>query len=231
MDMLAGVLNVEDRLVREIMTPRLRLDTLNAAMTVDGALSVVAGSAHSRFPVIEDEGEDVIGIVHLRDLFNQVQRDPESRVSEITRPVLAVAEVLTVPGLWRRLREEAQHCALVINEYGSVAGLITLEDAIEEIFGEVHDEFDLEDDPISTTGRRVSVRGDVLLDVLNDRFDLGLPAEEIDTVSGLIWHELGRVPVVGDEIQLEPDGIVIRVDAVDGRYVELSSFRLPESAG
>ncbi len=225
-DMLAGVLNVEERLVREIMTPRLRLDTLNAPMSVEEALSVVAGSAHSRFPVIDDQGEDVVGIVHLRDLFNQVQQAPKSTVSEITRPVLSVAEFLTVPGLWRRLREESQHCALVINEYGSVAGLITLEDAIEEIFGEVHDEFDVEDDPISTTGRRVSVRGDVLLDVLNDRFGLGLPAAEVDTVSGLIWHKLGRAPIVGDEVHLEPDGIVIRVDEVNGRYVERSSFRL-----
>lgn len=229
-EMLAGVLNVEERMVREIMTPRRRLETLEGSMTVGAALSLMADSAHSRFPVTDGGAEDVVGIVHIRDLFNQTQADPDVLVSAICRPVLAVADVLTVPQLWRRLREETQHCAIVVNEYGSVSGLITLEDALEEIFGEVHDEFDLEKDPISIMAGRVSVRGDVLLSVLNDRFGLRLPNDEVDTVSGLIWHRLGRLPVDGDEVPVEPDGVVLRVDAMDGRGIERASFSLPKDA-
>jgi CBS domain containing-hemolysin-like protein len=151
-------------------------------------------------------------------------------VSELARPVLTVAEVLTVPKLWRVLREAEQHCAIVANEYGSVVGMITLEDAIEEIFGEVHDEFDLEDEPIIVVDDRVSVRGDVLLEMLSDRFDLAVTSDEVDTVGGLVWQLLGRVPKVGDQVRLEADGIVLRVDAVDGMAVARVGFILPAGA-
>lgn len=228
-EMLAGILNVEARLAREVMTPRPRLTMVDGSMNVDDALSAVSGSAHSRFPVTSDDDraeshDDVVGIVHLRDLFRQVQMDPTTTVASIARPALAVAEVMTVPTLWRTLRDEEQHCALVVNEYGSVAGMVTLEDAIEEIFGELNDEFDVDDEPIDVDGDRVSVRGDVLLAVLNDRFGLRLPAVEIDTVGGLMWHLLERLPRAGDEVDVEPDGLVIRVDVMDGRAVARASF-------
>ena len=225
-EMLAGVLTVETRMVREIMTPRRRLVTVRETMRADEALTLLAASAHTRFPVTSED-DDVIGIVHLRDLFVQAQADPASSVSELTRPVVAVAEVLTVPKLWRTLRDGEQHCAIVVNEYGSVVGMITLEDAIEEIFGEVQDEFDLEDEPISVADGRVSVRGEVLLEVLRERFDLDIASDEVDTVGGLLWHLLGRLPVVGDEVRLEPDGIVLRVDAVDGMAVARAGFTVP----
>ena len=151
-------------------------------------------------------------------------------MAELARPVVTVAEVLTVPKLWRALRDAEQHCAIVANEYGSVVGMITLEDAIEEIFGEVHDEFDLEEEPINVVGGRASVRGDVLLEMLSDRFDLHVVSDEVDTVGGLVWQLLGRVPEVGDEVRLEPDGIVVRVDAVDGRAVARVGFILPGGA-
>ncbi len=143
-DMLAGILNVDERLVREVMTPRPRLVTVPDAISVEEALARLAGGPHTRLPVTGSDG-DIVGIAHLRDLFVRAQSNPGSPVSDVARPVVAIAEVVTVPHLWRTLREEAQHCALVVNEYGDVAGLVTLEDAIEEIFGEVHDEFDLED--------------------------------------------------------------------------------------
>jgi len=225
-EMLAGVLNVEDRLAREIMTPRLRLVTVRETTSVGDALALLADSPHSRFPVTDDLDE-VIGVVQLRDLFARAQSDPATPVSAVARPVVAVAEMVSVPALWRRLREEQQHCAIVVNEYGSVAGLVTLEDAIEEILGEVHDEFDHEDDPITVAGRRVSVRGDVLVEVLDDRFGLHLGTGVTDTIGGLVWHELGRLPVVGDQVRLEPAGVVVRVDGLDGRAVALVSFDLP----
>ena len=228
-DMLAGILNVEERLVREVMTPRRRLVTVPGTISVGEALARLADGPHTRFPVT-GQHDDVVGIVHLRDLYVGAKEDPARPVADLARPVLAVAEVLTVPKLWRGLQEEEQHCAIVVNEYGSVAGMVTMEDAIEEIFGEVHDEFDLEDEPITVVDDRVSVRGDVLLAVLRDRFGLPSLVDDVDTVGGLIWHELGRQPEVGDEVTLGPDEIVVRVDAVDGTAVSRASFLVPDGA-
>jgi putative hemolysin len=225
-DMLAGILNVDARLVREIMTPRPRLVTLPDTISVADALTRVASGPHTRFPVTGTDGV-IIGIAHLRNLFAQAQLDPDDPVSEVARPVVAVAEVVTVPNLWRILREAEQHCALVVNEYGDVAGLVTLEDALEEIFGEIHDEFDLEDEPISTAGGRVSVRGDVLLSTLQDRFGIRSDMVDVDTIGGLIWHHLGRTPIVGDLVTVTPEGPEIRVDAMDGRAVARASFLEP----
>lgn len=225
-DMLAGILNVDHRLVREVMTPRPRLVTVSDAVTVREALDELASGPHTRFPVRSSDG-DIVGVAHLRELFVQVQQDPDRLVRDVARPVVSVTEVVSVPNLWRILRDESQHCALVVNEYGDVAGLVTLEDAIEEIFGEVHDEFDVEDDPITTSGGRVSVGGEVLLATLEDRFGLQFDAAEIGTVGGLIWHHFGRTPATGDIVRLEPGGLEIRVDAMDGRSVIRASFAEP----
>ena len=227
-DMLAGILNVDDRLVREIMTPRPRLVTVAGTTSLGDALTQLADGAHTRFPVTGAD-DDIVGIAHLRDLFVHAQQDPTRPVSDVTRPVVAVAEVVTVPNLWRTLREEVQHCALVVNEYGDVSGMVTLEDAIEEIFGEVQDEFDVEEEPIIRSEGRVSVRGDVLLSTLQDRFGIRMEAPGIDTVGGMIWHYLGRTPVIGDVVRVEPDGPEFRVDAIDGRAVTRASF--PETTG
>ena len=222
-DMLAGILNVDVRLVREVMTPRPRLVTVPGTMSVADALTRLAGGPHTRFPVAGADG-DIIGLAHLRDLFVHAQLHPDQPVSDVTRPVVAVAELVTVPHLWRTLREEEQHCALVVNEYGDVAGLVTLEDAIEEIFGEVHDEFDLEDEPITRADGRVSVRGDVLLSTLEQRFGIKIEAIDVDTVGGLIWHRLGRTPLPDDVVEITPGGRELRVDAMDGRAVTRASF-------
>jgi putative hemolysin len=186
---------------------------------------VVADSPHSRFPVTDDRDE-VTGIVHVRDLFSASLQDSARPVAEVTRPVLAVGELLAVPALWRRLRDEERHVAIVVNEYGSVAGMVTLEDALEQILGEVQDEFDHEEPPIAVDGRRVTVRGDVLIDVLNERFELSLDPGRVDTVGGWVWHQLGRMPEVGDAVTLD-DGIVLDVEAMEGRAVDRASFELP----
>jgi putative hemolysin len=227
-DMLAGILNVEGRVVREVMTPRTRLVTEDGSATVADALARLAGGPHTRFPVVE--GDDVIGTVHLRDLHLRAIEEPTAQVRDVTRPLVTVSDVTTVPALWRTLRDESQHCALVINEYGDVAGLVTLEDAIEEIFGEVHDEFDLEDEPITESDGRVSLRGDVLLSQLADRFGVRADAPGVDTVGGLVWHLLGRTPVVGDVVAVTEAGPEVRVDSMDRRSVTRVSFPAPVDA-
>ncbi|MDE0803654.1 MAG: hemolysin family protein [Acidimicrobiales bacterium] len=226
-DMLAGVLNVEDRLVREIMTPRRRLTTVSADEPISEALARVATTPHTRFPVT-GAGDDVVGIVGLRDLFQHARRRGDAPVGDIAHPSLDVAEVATVPMLWSRLRENDQHCAIVVNEFGSVVGMVTLEDAVEEIFGELLDEFDREEDPITVTDDVVTARGDVLVRTLFERFGLRPPDLDVDTVGGLVWHELGRLPRVGDEVAIDSAGVSLRVDAMDLTSVRRVSFALPE---
>ncbi len=225
-DMLAGILNVDDRLAREIMTPRPRLVTVAASATAGDALAALAAGPFTRFPVVHDR-RVIDGVVELRDLFEQVQDDPTVLVADVARSVVEVPEVATVPALWRQLRDAAEHCALVVNEYGDVAGMVTLEDAIEEIFGEVRDEFDDEVDPIVVTDGRVVVRGDVLLTNLEQRFDLDFDLPEIDTIGGWVWHHLGRTPAVGDLVRTDASPSPVLVEAMEGRTVMLVSFERP----
>lgn len=225
-EMLAGVLNVEDRQVREIMTPRRRMVTVPLEVDVAAALRQMAESAHTRFPVTVEDDE-IVGIVDLREVFVAAHADPTTPLSEVVRPITAVIDRLSVPGLWRQLREDRSHCAIVVNEFGSVTGMVTLEDALEEVFGEVHDEFDEEQEPIAELGGLVQVRGDVLLSVLEDRYGIAPPAVDVDTIGGLLWHELGRLPVVGDEVELAPSGVVVRVEAMDGTAIARASFERP----
>jgi len=229
-DMVAGVLNVEQRLVREIMTPRRRLIGVKGDTDIATALEQLVGTPFTRFPVWSDAShDDVIGLVHVRDMYVQSKRNPGAPVASIIRPVLDVAETLTVPALWNRLDERDRHCAVVINEYGDVAGLVTLEDAIEEVFGEVRDEFDVDPDPIVIVEGRASVHGEVLIEVLNQRFHMNLPTADVDTIGGLIWHELSRAPQVGELVRLSNSDLEITIEEMDGNAIERVSFPDPEA--
>ena len=226
-DMVEGVLNVEQRLVREIMTPRRRLVGISADETLSGALARIVETPHSRFPVWAKDSDDVIGIVHLRELYLGAQREPDALVTTVTRPILEVTETLSVPTLWERLDDSDQHCAFVINEYGDIAGLVTIEDAVEEVFGEVRDEFDVDPDPIVVEDGRVSMSGEVLVEDVNRRFQIELSTDDVDTVGGLIWHELSRLPNVGEQVELPGCPVPFRVDATDGNAIDRVSFPEP----
>lgn len=230
-DMVAGILSVDRRMVREVMTPRRRLVTVPEDLSVKEALHRLANGPHTRFPVIS-ASDDVVGIVELRQLFEKVGEAPNSSVKDITTDAVAVSEMVPVPVLWRMLRDETEHCAFVVNEYGDVAGMVTLEDAIEEIFGEVLDEFDTEEAaPITEEGNRVSARGDVLLETLRERFGVAFDdADDVDTIGGYVWHHLGRTPEVGDSVHVGEGDERLRVwvDATDGDAVDRASFELPE---
>lgn len=241
--MLTGALSVTNRVVREIMTPRRRLVTVDASTPVADALAEFSASPYSRFPVTED-GEEIVGLITLRDLFLANEKGTAATVAEVAEEPMVVSEVFEVPPLMNAFSEQGIHVAIVVNEFGSISGMVTREDAIEEVFGEFYDEFDDEPDPITRTGSAVSVRGDVLLEVLNERFELDLPADRADTVSGYVWQHLGRLPTVGDTAPLitrkkrtaierdnGPDSVgpppSLHVDSVDGTLVERVSFTLP----
>lgn len=238
-EMVSGVLGVEERVAREIMTPRVRLISVPATLSVREALERLVQTPYTRFPVTGERlngggpdrsnpdrsnPDDVIGMIHLRDLFLTAETRPDAPVSDIMVPPLIVAEGLSVPRLWLRLREKGRYSAVVVDEYGSVAGFVTLEDTLEEIFGEMQDEFDQEDDPVTVQKRQVSVRGDVLVDALNDRFGLDLPTDEVDTIGGLMWQGLGRLPEVGDELTF--GDTTLHVETMHRRTVQRVAFTL-----
>ena len=243
--MLTGALSVSNRVVREIMTPRRKLVTVEASTSIADALVDLSASPYSRFPVTEG-GEQIIGLVDLRDVFLANEAGTAATIGDIAQEPMVVSELFKVPLLMNTFSQDGIHAGMVVNEFGSISGLVTREDALEEIFGEFYDEFDDETDPITYSGSTVSVRGDVLLAVLNERFDLALPVDRADTVSGYVWQHLGRRPAVGDTVPLvrraasgerstdldlgdaQPE---LRVDSVDGTLVERVSFERPTDEG
>lgn len=232
-DMLSGALGVDERTVGEIMTPRGRMQTVAAGATVEQALRAVANTSFSRFPVRGASEDDIIGTVHVRALFAAVRQDSKATVATVMKPAIVVAELMRVPALWQHLREKGQRGAIVINEYGSVSGLVTLEDALEEIFGELQDEFDNEDEAIIKNGDGLSVGGNVSLASLSDRHQIDLPAEHADTIGGLVWHALGRLPQPDDTCEFADPGLRLRVVSMRGSVVErvlISAMSKGESA-
>ena len=219
-NMLAGALGLSSRTVREILTPRTRMTTIAASETVGDALARIAKEPYSRFPVTGASTEVIVGIVHIRALFAAFERDAGALVEAVARPPWVVAEMMSVPKLWQILRTNGRRTAIVVNEYGSVAGMVTLEDALEEVFGEIQDEFDQEEDPVIARPDGRSVRGDMNLAALADRYDIDLPDDRADTIGGLVWHELGRLPAIGDTVDLPGTPYSLKVEAMAGYAVQ-----------
>ena len=157
-EMLAGALSVTNRIVREIMTPRRRLHMIEASTPIGDALAELSASPYSRFPVTNG-GEEVVGLVTLRDLFLAHEQRSGATVADVVEEPMVVSEVFEVPPLMNTFSQQGIHVAIVVNEFGSVSGMVTREDAIEEVLGEFNDEFDIEPDPITIDASTVSVRG------------------------------------------------------------------------
>jgi CBS domain containing-hemolysin-like protein len=223
---LQNVFRSSQTRAEEIAVPRPRMVVAPVEAPVKDVLKLAADSAYTRIPIYEGDIDHIAGFVHLRDLFTLYQTDGEADIRTILRPVPFVPETLTSAEVWQRLDEAQSYLAIVFDEYGGTSGLITREDLVEELFGEVQDEFDQEPALITPKGTgRISVRGDMLISSLNDRLEINLPHEESHTVGGLVMDRLGRIPQVGDAVEVE--GINLRVEAVDLRSVTEVCVTLP----
>jgi putative hemolysin len=210
----------------EIATPRPRMVTAPVDRPVREVLKLAADSAYTRIPVYEGDIDHIVGFVHLRDLFTLYRTGDGVDVRSILRPVPFVPESLTSAEVWARLDEAQSYLAIVFDEYGGTSGMITREDLVEELFGELQDEFDQEQAFITRVGAgRISVRGDMLISSLNDRLEINLPHEASHTIGGLVMDRLGRIPQVGDVVVIE--GIHLRVEAVEHRSVSEVCVSLP----
>jgi magnesium and cobalt transporter len=202
--MLEGVIRMADMTAGDVMVAAPRMDLLDIDADYDEVLHSVIGTAHSRFPVYEGQRENVIGILMAKDLL-KMQRSPDLSLRTLLRPAVFVPESKGLNELLRDFRSNRNHLAMVIDEFGHTAGLITIEDVLEEIVGEIEDEFDDKDGEsgiytLADGSQRVA--GDTAIEAVNEAFGSNLPTDDFDTIGGLVSHELGHVPRRGESTQV-----------------------------
>jgi CBS domain containing-hemolysin-like protein len=209
--MLRNTFRLRDLTARQVMAHRTRIIAAPVGSTVKEILNIALEAGHTRIPLYQETLDTIIGFVHIKDLF-RLHVEGKENLAEILREVLRVPESIPVVDVWETLNRQRQYMAIVFDEFGGTAGLITFEDLIEEIFGELQDEFDDEGALVSIDDQGlVHLRGDLLVSDVNEYLSLQLP-DTADTLSGLVISELGRPPNVGDEIKVGE--IVIRVEAM-----------------
>jgi putative hemolysin len=220
-EMLYKVFDFADKEAHDVMVPRPEVVALSVELPPQEALAAVIDSPYTRYPVYRGSLDDVIGILHVRDLFGALydQGIENVVIEQIVRPAYVVPETKDLASLLGEFRRQNQHMALVVDEYGAVQGIVTLEDLLEEIVGEIEDEYDLPDESVERIDEnRIRVHGTFTIDDFNEQFGTELPQEDYHTVAGFVFGELGRAPQPGDEV--EHDGLHFEVVEVDGQRIE-----------
>jgi magnesium and cobalt transporter len=226
--MLEGVLGVADIQVRDIMVPRAQMTVLNGTDEGHTLLATVVESGHSRFPVMDEDREKIIGVLLAKDLLRlQVNDSTPFDIKEFMRPAVFVPESKRLNVLLREMRRSRVHMAIVADEYGGIAGLVTIEDVIEQIVGDIDDEHDVDEDVnIRKDGdRQYIVRGQTPIDEFNEYFQTELSDDEFDTVAGLVMKQLGRLPRRGETLQLAD--CEVKVMRFDRRRIDMLRLTTP----
>ena len=228
--MLEGVLEVGDLKVRDIMVPRAQMVFVRRSDPAARILPVVVESGHSRVPVMDEDKDDIVGILLAKDLLRLSTTSSRERfdIREYMRPAVFVPESKRLNVLLKEFRRNRNHMAIVVDEYGGVAGLCTIEDVIEQIVGDIDDEFDVEDDQNirRDAERQFTVRGVTRIDEFNEYFGARLSEEEgVDTVAGLVMKQLGRMPRRGESASI--DGFEFRVLRADRRRIDALRVAAP----
>ncbi len=198
------VFNTSDRLIHEVMVPRTEVDFLDASLSISEARKVAAELAHSRYPVVRGSSDEIIGFLHVRDLLNPKLDDAQITIMEIIRNVIFLPGTKGVLPALTEMRSKRQHIAIVLDEYGGTDGIITLENLVECLIGEIHDEYDGhegEPKPEQRTGD-IEIDGLISLEDLQDLAGITLPEGPYETVSGFIMNYLGRIAQVGDVVRI-----------------------------
>ncbi len=218
--MIRRIAHMVDRAVREIMVPRIDMVAAEGDATVDDVLRLVTERGYSRIPLYEETIDNIVGVVYAKDLLRLLAdgRRPTS-LREIARPPYFIPEGKHIDELLAELQQHKVHMAIVVDEYGGTAGLVTIEDVLEEIVGEIQDEYDREELAIERLNETEAILdARVSLDALNELFALEIRGEDFDTVGGFVYHQLGRMPAPGDEVHA--DGLTLRVLSVLGRRIK-----------
>ena len=228
---LNNVFDFGDRVAREVMVPRPDIEALRVDLPLPEMVDAAVFGRYTRYPVYEEDLDHVLGVVHVKDLLRAARENPDDfDVRSIIRDCLVVPENKPIEQILREFQQRKLQMAIVIDEWGSVEGLITIEDVLEEIVGEIQDEFDEGEAAIEEIGDGVyAVDGRIPITEVNEYFELDLPHEDFDTIGGYVLGSLGRPPEPGDTV--EADGITLHVKSVDGPRVSMLTLRREPEAG
>jgi CBS domain containing-hemolysin-like protein len=217
--MIRGIIALEDKSAREIMVPRIDIAAADIEDEVADVAALIIERGFSRIPVYRENIDDVVGIVYAKDLLRAVSNGGRGRqLSELVRQPVFIPESKHLDQLLTEMRANRTHMAIVVDEYGGTAGLVTIEDLLEEIVGEIEDEYDVSSPPMEIiSSDEVVLDAGAPTDVLRELFDYEVESEDFDTVGGFLINQLGRLPSVGDEIAV--DGLTMRVLSMSGRRV------------
>ncbi|MFF8816583.1 hemolysin family protein [Leucobacter sp. NPDC015123] len=228
--LLDRTLHFAELTAADVMTPRLRMESIQRLEPAQAVLELSGRTGFSRFPVIDEDRDDVVGVVHVKQAVAVPRpKRAEVPVAALAEESLRVPETLRVDQLLEQLRASGYQLAIVVDEYGGTAGLVTLEDLVEEIIGEVSDEHDRSAAGVIGTANEMTFPADLRPDELREQTGIEIPeSDDYDTAAGFVLFQLGAIPLVGDEVEL-PDGATLRVERMDGRRIaRLRFFAAPE---
>jgi CBS domain containing-hemolysin-like protein len=224
--MIHSVFELGDTIAREVMVPRTDMVFIERQKTLRQAMSLALRSGYSRIPVIGDGLDDVVGMAYLKDItkrvFDKHEAESTERIESIARACLFVPDSKPVDALLREMQSKRMHVAIVVDEFGGTAGMVTIEDILEEIVGEITDEYDVEPDAVERlSGGGVRVSSRFAVDDLGELFGIELEDEDVDSVGGLMAKHLGKVPIPGSEVEVE--GLLFRAEDPTGRRNQIGT--------
>lgn len=214
---LDNLLKFNQMQVRDAMISRAQMDVIKMTDSIERIIAYALDTAHSRFPVIADDKDHVIGILHAKDLLKFTLNSEQFKLENILRPAVFVPESKSLSVLLKEFQEQHNHMAIVVDEYGGISGLVTFEDLIEEILGKIEDEFDETDGAkiVPVSAERWHIKATTEINTINEYFNTEFSNEEADTIGGLVIHELGHLPVRGEKVML--GGLQFTVARADNR--------------
>jgi magnesium and cobalt transporter len=222
LSMIEGVLQVSELQARDIMVPRSQMDVIDINDSPDQFVPLVIHTAHSRFPVTSGNKDDVIGILLAKDLLRYYAGEEEFDVREMLRPAVFIPESKPLNVLLKEFRKNRNHIAIVVDEYGGVAGLVTIEDVLEQIVGDIEDEYDfdeVDDNIVQEKGGQFRVKAVTEIEDFNEKFGTDFSDDEFDTIGGLVLKRFGRVPKRGEQVTME--GFTFKILRADSRRLHL----------
>jgi putative hemolysin len=222
--LLEGVFEFSEKTAQEVMTPRTQMVALERELTVEEAADVVAQARRSRYPVYGESLDDISGVVHAKDILTAVRQKPGSNVGAIMRPPLFVPGTREVEDVLADMKRLKVHLAVVLDEYGGTAGLVTMEDLLEEIVGDIFDEYDRLERPTPTPEGAPLLDGSLTISDFNADHELQLDDADYTTIGGYLFGQLGRLPRIGDRITADKDAF--EIVEMDGRRVKSVRFLL-----
>ncbi len=230
-DMLEGVMEISEMRVRDIMIPRSQMITIERSQKLEDLIDLIVEAQHSRYPVISDDKDHVEGILLAKDLLRYLLPDSEPfDMDKVLRPAVVVPESKRVDRLLKEFREERYHMAIVVDEFGGVSGVITIEDILEQIVGEIEDEFDDEEeqDVRQLSKHTYAVKALTTIEDFNELFQTSFCDEEVDTVGGLVMMNFGHLPTRGEVVEV--NGYSFKVTSADNRRVIQLQVTVPDEA-